>query len=62
MDLQNFNMTNEEIQKMRFQGVAPEGYVLVSEKALEKLKDFYVWKQWIHNEVTLKDLEEYENI
>ena len=55
-------MTNEEIQRMRFQGVAPEGYVLVSEKALEKLKDFYVWKQWIHNEVTLKDLEEYENV
>ena len=55
-------MTNEEIQKMRFQGVAPEGYVLVSEKALEKLKDFYVWKQWIHNEVTLKDLEECENV
>lgn len=47
---------------MRFQGVAPEGYVLVSEEALEKLKDFDIWKQWKHNEVTLKDLEEYENI
>ena len=50
-------MTNEEIQKMRFQGVAPEGYVLVSEKDLEKLKDFYVWKKWKNNEISLIELE-----
>jgi hypothetical protein len=34
----------------------PEGFVLVHEKTLEDLKDFEVWKQWIHDEVTIKEL------
>ena len=50
-------MTEKEIREKRYQGVNPEGFVLVSEEALEKLKDFDTWKKWKHNEIDLIDLE-----
>jgi hypothetical protein len=40
----------------KFDGVAPEGFVLVHEKALEQLKDFDTWKMWKHNQITIKKL------
>jgi hypothetical protein len=40
----------------KFDGVAPEGFVLVHEKTLESLKDFDTWKMWKHNQITIKDL------
>jgi hypothetical protein len=46
----------EEGEVRKFDGVAPEGFVLVHEKALEKLKDFDTWKMWKHNEITIKEL------
>lgn len=54
-------MTNKEIVNMRYKGIAPEGFIIVSELTLDKLKDFDIWKQWRHDEVTLDDLEEYES-
>jgi hypothetical protein len=46
----------EEGEVRKFGGVAPEGFVLVHEKTLEKLKDFDTWKRWKHNEITIKEL------
>lgn len=46
----------EEGEVRKFGGVAPEGFVLVHEKTLEKLKDFDTWKKWKHNEITIKEL------
>ncbi len=40
----------------KYHGVAPEGFVLVHEKTLEQLKDFDIWKSWIHNETTIKEM------
>lgn len=33
-------------QVKKFDGVAPEGFVLIHEKTLEELKDFDTWKDW----------------
>jgi hypothetical protein len=46
----------EEGEVRKFGGVAPEGFVLVHEKTLEKLKDFDTWKRWKHNQITIKEL------
>ena len=46
----------KEGEVSKFGGVAPEGFVLVHEKALEQLKDFETWKRWKHNEITIKEL------
>jgi hypothetical protein len=54
IDLQKILKEEGEVRK--FGGVAPEGFVLVHEKALEKLKDFETWKRWKHNEITIKEL------
>lgn len=40
----------------KFEGVAPEGFILVHEKTLEDLKDFENWKSWKHNELTIHEL------
>jgi hypothetical protein len=40
----------------KLDGTAPEGFVLVHEKTLEDLKDFEVWKEWKHNQITIKEL------
>lgn len=40
----------------KFDGIAPEGFVLVHEDALEELKDFEVWKEWKHNQISIKEL------
>jgi len=46
----------EEGEVRKFGVVAPEGFVLVHEKTLEKLKDFDTWKMWKHNQITIKEL------
>jgi hypothetical protein len=46
----------EEGEVRKFGGIAPEGFVLVHEKTLEKLKDFDTWKMWKHNQITIKEL------
>ena len=54
IDLQK--ILEEEGEVRKFGGVAPEGFVLVHEKTLEKLKDFETWKMWKHNQITIKEL------
>lgn len=40
----------------KYGGVAPEGFVLVHEKTLEDLKIFDNWRLWIHDELTVTEL------
>jgi hypothetical protein len=46
----------KEGEVRKFDGVAPEGFVLVHEKTLEELKDFDKWKSWKHNEISIKEM------
>jgi len=46
----------EEGPIRKFDGIAPEGFVLVHEDTLEELKTFEVWKEWKHNQISIKDL------
>jgi hypothetical protein len=46
----------EEGPIRKFDGIAPEGFVLVHENALEELKNFEVWREWKHNQISIKDL------
>lgn len=46
----------EEGIERKFQGCAPDGFVLVHEKTLDDLKDFDVWKDWRNEIIFLKDL------
>lgn len=40
----------------KYEGIAPEGFVLVHEQTLEELKNFEVWKEWKHDDITIKEL------
>ena len=46
----------EEGPMRKYDGLAPEGFVLVCEKTLEDLKIFDIWKEWKNDEITLKEL------
>jgi hypothetical protein len=46
----------KEGEVRKFDGVAPEGFVLVHEKTLEELKDFEKWKSWKHDEISIKEM------
>jgi hypothetical protein len=57
-------MDNIDIKKIieergltgKFDGVAPEGFVLVHENSLEELKTFEVWKNWKSDEISIQEL------
>ena len=46
----------EEGPIRKFEGITPEGFVLVHEKSLEDLKEFEIWKNWKHNEISIQEL------
>lgn len=46
----------EEGPIRKFDGIAPEGFILVHENTLEDLKNFEVWKEWKHNEISIQEL------
>lgn len=46
----------EEGVMRKYEGVAPEGFILVHEKTLEDLKDFDTWKSWKNDNITIKEL------
>lgn len=56
----------EKINKshfLKFGGNAPEGFVMIPEKTLERLKDFDFWKKWkyepnILTEMSIEDTKE----
>ena len=57
------DLIEKEGLNKRYQGCAPEGFVLVHEKTLEDLKDFDVWKNWKNDEISIETLNKinYEN-
>jgi hypothetical protein len=60
MSQKNGNINIEEKIKhshyYKFQGIAPEGFMLIPEEALERLKDFDTWKEWKHDSSVLTDI------
>jgi len=40
----------------KYDGIAPEGFILIPEITLERLKDFETWKEWKNNPDFLKKL------
>jgi len=40
----------------KFQGVAPEGFILVHEDTIEDLRDIDIWIGWKMGEITIDDL------
>ena len=46
----------EEGHIRKFEGIAPEGFILVHEKTLEDLKDFDKWKMWKNDETSIKEM------
>jgi len=49
-------LLKEKGLKTKFQGCAPEGFILVHEGTLEELKDFDVWKKWKNDEISIDEL------
>lgn len=43
-------------QIKKFDGVAPEGFLLIHEKTLEQLKDFDIWKDWKNGVIDIDKL------
>lgn len=46
----------EEGHIRKFDGLVPEGFVLVHEKTIEDLKNFEIWKEWKNGFISIKDL------
>jgi hypothetical protein len=43
----------------KYDGIAPEGFILIPEQTLERLKDFDYWKEWKYDLTTFnKDVKE----
>jgi hypothetical protein len=40
----------------KYHGVAPEGFVLVHEKTLEDLKNWFIWEEWKSGKISLEKL------
>ena len=40
----------------KYEGIAPEGFVLICEKTLDDLKDIEIWKKWKNGEISIKEL------
>jgi len=46
----------EEGPMKKYDGVAPDGFIMISEGALEELKVFDTWKEWKNNTLSIKEL------
>lgn len=49
-------LIEEKGLSIKFEGCAPEGFVLVHEKTLEDLKDFEIWKDWKTDKISTYEL------
>lgn len=49
-------LIKEEGHIRKFDGVAPEGFVLVHEKTLNDLKNWYIWEQWKDGKISIEEL------
>jgi len=43
----------------KFDGIAPEGFVLVHEDSLELLKDKAIWTEWSIGRITLEEINNF---
>ena len=46
----------EEGPMKKYDGVAPDGFILISEGTLEELKVFDTWKEWKNGYLSIKEL------
>ena len=46
----------EEGHIRKFEGIAPEGFILVHEKSLEDLKDMDIWLSWKMGRISIKEM------
>ena len=46
----------EEGHIKKFEGVAPDGFILVHENTLEQLKDMKVWLDWRKNKISIYEM------
>jgi len=46
----------EEGSMKKYDGIAPDGFILITEGALEELKVFDTWKEWKNNTLSIKEL------
>lgn len=46
----------EESHIRKFDGLVPEGFILIHEKTLEDLKDFEKWKDWKNGFTSINDM------
>jgi hypothetical protein len=46
----------EEGHIKKFEGIAPDGFILVHEKTLENLKEFDIWKEWKNDSISIQEL------
>ena len=46
----------EEGPMKKYEGIAPDGFILISEGALEELKVFDTWKEWKNDAISIKEL------
>ena len=43
----------------KYDGIAPEGFLLIPIESLERLKDFDYWKEWKNDQTTfIRDIKE----
>ena len=47
---------NERGLISKFEGIAPEGFILVHEKTLEDLKNSKVWDDWKNGNISIQEL------
>jgi hypothetical protein len=40
----------------KLEGNVPEGFILVHKDTLEDLKNFEVWKEWKHDKLSIREL------
>jgi hypothetical protein len=40
----------------KFEGVAPEGFILIHENTLEQLKDMDVWLEWKMERLSIQEM------
>ena len=41
---------------LKFDGVAPEGFILIHENTLEQLKDMNVWLEWKMERLSIEEM------
>ena len=46
----------EEGHIRKFQGIAPDGFILVHENTLEQLKDMNVWLEWKMERLSIEEM------